>query len=148
MSVFSEDTGNDVCLTISQYALSRRGEYRFISSESGCVRAPDALTIDTKDLSEATIAPTTVTLTTYDCTQRGCRVSATREVVVAAIFTGTGEVMTFSSRSTFDDGTCTYTYSGKGIGRNASASITLNDMIVDGSGFLSTATSLTKVQCR
>src|SRR3712207_7083404 len=57
--VFVGDYGTEVCLNVWKYTISSRGGYTTISSEYGCtIVASDAFTIDTKQLSSATLGAT------------------------------------------------------------------------------------------
>ena len=142
LRVFIRDTGTEVCLTFFTYVVD---DFSAPTFEDGCtLTATDVFSIDTKTLSSGILIPTKVTLTLDECMQTECR----RESVVAATFTGLGTLTSYPSRSRYNDGTCTYTFSSKSIGRDAAATIALDGQSLDVSGFLSRSKSKTKIQCK
>jgi hypothetical protein len=89
------------------------------------------------------LAPTVVPL--QSCDRRGC--TPTRTVTVAGTFTSTGPLQSFSDRSKYTDGACTYTFSGKGAGREARGTITVDGQALSAQAFLTSSTSTFKVSC-
>ena len=142
LRVFIRDTGTEVCLTFFTYVVD---DFSAPTFEAGCtLTATDVFSIDTKTLSSGILIPTKVTLTLDECMQTECR----RESMVAATFTGLGGLTSYPSRSQYNDGACTYTFSSKSIGRDAAATITLDGQSLDISGFLSRSKSKTSIQCK
>ena len=106
------DTGTDVFNLLT-------GEVSSIQ-ESGCSFDPGEGTIIERDLSAATIAPTTVTVETFSCDEIECgHTGETRDVTVEGTFTATSTVTRESLRDVFDDGVCTNRFSARGTSREA-----------------------------
>ncbi len=142
LRVFIRDTGTEVCLTFFTYVVD---DFSAPTFEDGCtLTATKVFTVDDKTLSPGILVPTKVTLTLDECIQTECR----RERVVAATFTGLGGLTSYPSRSQYNDGACTYTFSSKSIGRDAAATLTLDGQSLDISGFLSRSKSKTSIQCK
>jgi hypothetical protein len=120
--------GTTVCFYTETFSYRDRpgrpgGESTF---ESGCSTAPSGTLSVSNDLTSATLATSTVTISTYDCTEEDCVPVSSRDVTVSGSWTGSGPVVSFSDRSRFDDGTCVYTFSGKGQSRDAVATATVD----------------------
>jgi hypothetical protein len=103
----------------------------------------DAVQLDLKNLTTATLGPVTVQL--VRCDESGCQPSAT--VTLALTFTGTGEVTTFRHRSKAMNG-CKFMSSTKGIQRQGEATLTIDGTTYAAVAYLSTAQDTFKVQCR
>ncbi len=120
-----------------------------------CVSAPagfgctlvdeDAVQLDEKYLSTATLAPVTIPL--ERCDASGCG-PVDAAVTVAVRFIGTGEITTSKLRSKFSNG-CTEMGSSKGIRRAGDATITIDGTTYDAT-YAAAAFSrdMFKVQCR
>ena len=145
-SAFSFDCGPTVCTDVTVDAFSVSGETivvcvseskfnistgRLISQDSACSDeiSSDALAID-EDLSSASLAPTDVTF--FNCNPQGCVAGDT--VTVSADLTAFGPIFTDKQRSTFSDGTCTFTFSSSGEQRQASGTISLDDETLTADG--------------
>ncbi|MDP8957519.1 MAG: hypothetical protein M3N24_11305 [Actinomycetota bacterium] len=98
--------------------------------ESGCTNAPRGTLAVSKDLSSATLRPTSIEVMpcTYDweTDEEICYGDRARTVTVSAQWTGEGRASKSSSRYMFRDEMCTETYWDKGIGRDADATGTVN----------------------
>ena len=119
--------------------------------EQGCADDPQLTVVDT--LASVTAAAPVVELNQATCTydpetgEGSCVEGGTRSVAVEAEFTGTGEVSAqrWSSRgqSVIEGVRCTYSSSGSGVSREASASMT-----IDGTGFDPTLAQLSNGKTR
>ena len=110
----------------------------------GCTAvADDAVTVEEKDLTSATLGPITIRL--QRCDRFGCEPG--EEVTIALTFTGTGELTKFQSRFKSMNG-CKMMGSTKGIQRQGEATITIRGETYDADGFLTTSRDTFKVQCR
>ncbi len=93
--------------------------------ESGCTDAPRGTLTVAKNLSSATLRPTSVdvVLCTYDpkTDEEICYEDRPRTITVSAQWTGEGRASRSSSRYMFKDEVCTESYWDKGIGRDATA---------------------------
>lgn len=130
-------SGTRVCLFVYTEQYSGR---RFLGStqESGCTVDADGAFTAANNLSSATLSPTKITLDQLECTYdpatdtETCTVVSSRDTTVSAEFTATGSLVKSSQRGTFSDGTCTFTYSSRGSGREASVVLTLDGQVVSG----------------
>jgi len=148
-------SGTRVCLSVYTEQYSGR---RFLGStqESGCTVAADGAFTAANNLSSATLSPTTVTLDQVECTYdpdtdtETCTVVSSRDTTVSADFTATGSLVKSSQRGTFSDGTCTFSYSSRGSGREANAVLMLDGQTVSGEtyAFLEDDRSTFKETCR
>ncbi len=144
-----QQSGTRVCLSV--YTESYAGN-RYISSsyESGCTTAPKGTFSASNDLSSASLQGTTVTLSSYQCTyeegseEGDCTVVSSRPMTVWANWTGIGELSSSSFRGKFSYGDCTFSYSSKGKGREATVSSSLGD----GWGYLEDGRTTFKESCR
>jgi hypothetical protein len=91
------------------------------------------------DLSSATLSPTDVEI----CDGRRCET-----VTVSADLEGTGETVTYRSRGSSKDGTCTFTYSDSGQSRFATGTITLDGETMDAEGDIRSYKSTFSERCR
>jgi hypothetical protein len=107
------------------------------SGSGGCTEDVD-LTV-AGDLSSANLAPTAIEV----CARRHCET-----ITVSAELEGTGDVATFKSRYTENDGTCTYTYSDSGERRSATGSITFDGATTDAEGSISSVQTTFSSRCR
>jgi hypothetical protein len=141
--VFRNDQGTQVCIENVNYDAANT-----LISEYGCAAiAEQAFTLD-KKLQGATLAPTTVTLNTFDCQEAtGCTVVSSHDVQVAATMTGVGELQKIKSRSSFDDGRCTYQNKNGGEVRTGTTNVILDGENIGGEGTLAESQSLTVVRC-
>jgi len=122
-----------VCVGRFNYAITPNGRFRPIGNESGCAElATNPLTI-AADFLSASLSPTQVTL--FSCNRQGCTESDA--VMVSAAWTSTGQVIEFSNRDTFSDGTCTYRFTSTGMQSQATADITIDGTTIGGNGFYS-----------
>lgn len=145
--LFVDDGAARACLDIYTYDPAAG----LLSHETGCAAVPEGrFTYDTKSLSGASFAATTITLLHLVCDPTGCQPSGSpdRTVTVAATYTGVGEVSAFraNSKSTYKN--CTIYFVGKGSQRDAEASATIDGQSLTSFGFLSTSTQKSKVICR
>ncbi len=122
-----------------------------LAHETGCAPVPEGrFTYDTKSLSGAAFSATTIQMQELVCDAGFCQPSGRpdRSTVVAATFTGVGEVSTFrhNSKSTYKN--CTIYFVGRGSSREAVARATIDGQTLDAPGFLSASTQKFKVICR
>jgi hypothetical protein len=103
-------------------------------TEQGCSDGTQLTVVDTLESVAATVPALELTQTvcTYDpeTGQESCEAGDAHSVAVEALFTGTGDVVpqrwSNKSRSIFDGYRCTFSSSGNGITREATASITID----------------------
>lgn len=106
--------------------------------EQGCIDDPQLAVVDTLESVTATVPALVLTeeLCTYDpeTGEVSCEPGATRSVAVAAEFSGNGDVFeqrwTSKGRSLFEGVRCTFTSSGSGVSREASASATIDGTVL------------------
>lgn len=102
--------------------------------EQGCADDPQLVAVDTLESLTASVGALELTemLCTYDPETGGewCELGDSRFVPVEAVFTGIGEISSdrwnSKSRSVVDGARCTFSSSGSGIRRDATASITID----------------------
>jgi hypothetical protein len=111
-----------IVVCVSEFTFNLRTG-RTVSEEGGCSNeiSADALVI-TDDLSSASLSPTEVTF--FNCNPQGCVEGDT--VTVSAELTAFGPIFTDRQRSTFSDGTCTFTFTSSGDQRQATGTITID----------------------
>ena len=107
--------------------------------EQGCTDDPQITVVD--PLASVTAAASGLELAAAICTfdpktgEPSCVEGETRSVEVGAVFTGTGDVSaqrwTSKGQSVFEGVRCTYSSSGSGISREASASMTLDGVALE-----------------
>ena len=103
------------------------GEVLTSLGESGCTFDVGEGTVVERDLSTATIAPTTITLETFSCDEIECGPTGeTRDVSVEGTFTATSAATRSSFRNVFDDGVCVSRDSSRGTARQAMFSGTVD----------------------
>jgi len=148
LTVRASDATTEGCLEIATYAISAN-EVTGAIVESGCGPVSQgAFTFEAKDLSAAALSPTIITLQAFACDAQGCApTGGTKTVVVAATFTGIGEVSTFRANSKTTFGGCTMFFVGKGSSREAQARTTIDDRSFDSPGILATSTQKFMVIC-
>ena len=125
---------------------------RLLTHETGCSSVTEGrFTYDTKSLSGAAFSATTIQMQELVCdSSLVCQPSGRpdRSVVVAATYTGVGEVSTFRAnrKSTYKN--CTMYFNGKGSSREAAASATIDGETHEAPGFLNASTQKFRVLCR
>jgi hypothetical protein len=145
--LFVDSGSARACLDIYTYNPS----VGLLSYETGCAPVPEgSFTYDTKSLSGAAFSATTIQLQELVCDAGFCQPSGRpdRSAVVAATFTGIGEVSTFRANSKSTFGNCTMYFVGKGSSREAVATVTIDGQPLDPPGFLSVSSQKSKVICR
>ncbi len=145
--LFVDDRSARACLDIYTYDPT----VGLLGHETGCAPVPEGrFSYDTGSLSEAAFSATTIPMQELVCDAGLCQPSGRpdRNAVVAATFTGVGEISTFraNSKSTYKN--CTIYFVGKGSSREAVASATIDAQPLESPGFLSTSTQKSKVICR
>jgi hypothetical protein len=126
-------TGTQVCMS-SFVDMFNQATDEFISAtfEFGCTTDVGAGTEIERDLSSATIAPTTVDLQIQTCDPTECTDPVdSGSAVVEGTFTGTGPVIRQSSHNSFDDGICTFRDSFRGTSRQSTFSGTIDGQAVE-----------------
>lgn len=104
---------------------------RITSEDSACsAELPADTLVVEDDLSSASVPPTDVTF--FNCNQQGCVEGDT--ITVSLELTGFGPITTDRQRSTFNDGTCTFTFSSSGEQRQATGTITLDGEVLEAQG--------------
>ena len=113
--------GTEVCYSTGTDTFNQvTGEIISSLQENGCTQDPGEGTVIERDLSSATIAPTTITLETFVCDEFDCGPTGeTRDVTVEGTFTATSTAIRQSSRNVFDDGICVFRDSFRGTSRQA-----------------------------
>jgi hypothetical protein len=144
--LFVTDGAAQACLDIYSYTPL----VGLLGYESGCAPVPaGGYFFDTKYLSEAAFSSITIAMQGYVCDAGLCQPSGQpASKVVAATFTGVGDVSTFRANSKSTFGNCTMYFVGKGSSREADASVTIDGQPLDPPGFLSASTQKSKVICR
>ena len=131
-----------VCLSQATFNIHNG---RLISQDGAC---SDEVSSDTlvigEDLSSASLAPTDVTF--FNCNQQGCTEGDT--VVVSAELTAFGPTFTDRQRSTFSDGTCTFTFSSSGQQRQATGTLTVDNETLSADGNIGMGTFTFREHCR
>ena len=117
---FSGTDFTDACASVVTYRFRGSGQPVVTSEKFACGPASGANVAD--DLSSATLQPSTLQVVT--CGPQSC--SPSGSISVAGSWTATGEPISFSSRSTFTDGTCTFKQSSTGERVDATATITVD----------------------
>jgi hypothetical protein len=126
---------SQVCAAISSYTFSLITK-EYIGApifERGC-RADlpsGAIRFGTK-LTGAALSATHLTVEQWTCDEEECQPGASRDVVVAATWTGIGPIQASKSRSSGGDGTCRYSDWSKGSGRNAAVQASFDGLAVGG----------------
>ena len=119
--------GTEVCYSTGTDVFNQvTGEGSSIQ-ENGCAQDVGDGTVIERDLSAATIAPTTITLEGFSCDEIECGPTGeTRDVTVEGTFTATSAAFRQSNRNVFDDGICTFRDSSRGTSRGAMFSGTVD----------------------
>lgn len=145
IDVMRGSEGTQVCVQVASLLADGTSS---TSYEYGCTNTPDSAFAVGKKLASATLAPSTVTINTLECEKEiGCTVVSSRDVNVAASWTGTGVLLTQKAGSSHDNGTCSYKFKGVAQSRDANASITLDGRTLSGAGSLVDAKSAYVVKC-
>jgi len=120
--------GTEVCYSTGTDVFNQvTGEGISSIQENGCTQDPGEGTVIERDLSAATIAPTTITLETFSCDEIECGPTGeTRDVTVEGTFTATSAAFRSSNRNVFDDGICVFRDSSRGTSRGAMFSGTVD----------------------
>ena len=120
--------GTEVCYSTGTDVFNQvTGEVLSSIQENGCTQDPGDGTVIERDLSSATIAPTTITLETFVCDEVECGPTGeTRDVTVEGTFTATSDAVRQSNRNVFDDGICVFRDSSRGTSRGAMFSGTVD----------------------
>jgi hypothetical protein len=120
--------GTEVCYSTGTDVFNQvTGEGISSIQENGCTQDPGEGTVIERDLSAATIAPTTITLETFSCDEIECGPTGeTRDVTVEGTFTATSAAFRQSNRNVVDDGMCVFRDSSRGTSREAMFSGTVD----------------------
>jgi hypothetical protein len=144
---------SQVCASVASYTVDAiTGDYLGDPVyEYGCRAdlASGAIRFGSK-LSSASLAATHVTIDQWVCDdQKECVPGASRDVVVAATWTGFGPTSTGKYRSSGNDGTCRYSDWFKGSDRSANVTASFDGQPVSGDqgGYLSSGRSGFKSAC-
>jgi hypothetical protein len=129
-----------LCAYHVQVALGADGGYvEPPVSEQGCSDDPQLTVVDTLESVTATVAALELTeaICTYDpeTGEESCEPGATRSVAVSAEVIGIGDIFadrwSNKTRSELDGSRCTFTSSGSGIRREATATMTIDGTTLD-----------------
>ena len=142
VDVFSGPDYADACVYQFSYAFGPSGRGRLISEVSGCAPA-DGFSI-AADLTSASLGSTSIPV--YSCGRRSCTDAGT--VDVSASWLAVGTVNTYSGRSSFKDGSCTYRQTFSGASAEASAVVTIDGTSSDAYGWMSREEYTVTVRCR
>jgi hypothetical protein len=120
--------GTEVCYSTGTDAFNQvTGEGISSIQEFGCTTDVGEGTVIERDLSGATIAPTTIALEGFSCDEIECGPTGEfRDATVEGIFTATSAVFRQSNRNVFDDGICIFRDSSRGTSRRAMFSGTVD----------------------
>ena len=120
--------GIELCAYAYTYTyVTATGETIDYSEGNGCTTELGAGSVIAKDLSTATLTPTTVTIQGQICDEFGCVPAGDpRSVVVEGTWTGVGPVFRNSFRSVTDDGVCVFRDRSSGTFREATFSGTFD----------------------
>lgn len=119
---------NQVCVNVDSYVIDDVtgdfvGDPTF---ESGCkVDLPSGRLTFGRNLSSATLAPTTISIQKYVCDEYICTPGSSRDVTAGGTWTGVGPTYFQKYRTSSNDGTCRSNESGKGSMREASLTGTI-----------------------
>ena len=130
----SGETFEYVC--VDRYTYNARTG-RLTKEEHGCTDTTN-LTV-AQDLSSATLTPTQVEV----CDGRNCDT-----VTVSAELQAVGDTATFRGRSSFKDGTCTFTFSDSGQSRHAAGTLTIDGETTNVDGGIREYKSTFSQRCR
>jgi len=145
--VDNPDGPAQACLDISSYDKTEMG-FVPLGYETGCTPiAPSSFSIDTKDLTTASLAPTAILVQAFTCNSTGCNPTGSRTALVSATYAGVGDLATFRSNSKSTFGGCSMYFVGKGSSREATATLTIDSRSLDALGSLFTSTQKIKVLC-
>ncbi|HYH92214.1 MAG TPA: hypothetical protein VD763_03560 [Candidatus Saccharimonadales bacterium] len=125
--------GAELCAQAFTYTLvTATGEAIDFSNEFGCTMDLGAGSVIAKDLSTATLTPTTVTIQGETCDEISCVPAGTpRDIVVEGTWTGVGQVVREQYRSVTDDGVCVSRDRSKGSFREATFAGTFDGQPLD-----------------
>ena len=146
--------GTEVCYDLFKDTFDvTTGEFLSSIQEFGCTRDVGQGSSIERDLSSATIAPTTINLETFVCDQNGCNSTPGTDVTVEGTFTATSAAIRSSFREVFDDGFCTSRTSFRGTSRGAMFSGTIDgqsEEFGDPDGFaeIGRGTNSSRFSCR
>lgn len=143
---------SQVCAAVGTYSFDLiTGEYVGEPTfERGCrTDLPNGAIGFGSKLSGATLAATTVTLEQLVCDEYDCVPGASRNVVVAATWTGVGPIQSGKYRASGDDGTCRYSEWSKGTSRSADIIASFDGQPVNGDqgGYLASGRSGFRSRC-
>ena len=112
--------GTEVCYSTGTDVFNQVTGEGTSDQENGCTQDVGDGTVIARDLSAATIAPTTITLETFVCNEVECGPTGeTRDVTVEGTYTATSAAVRQSFRNVFDDGVCVFRDSSRGTSRQA-----------------------------
>ena len=109
IQAFSRGTNWEVCVNRSSSVFPPAGDPTFTNAYGCTIVGANRFTIDRK-LTSATIRPTVIPLASFTCDAFGNCTETTEDVTVSASWMGTGEVIRFRDRSTFQQGKCKQTF--------------------------------------
>lgn len=134
----------DACVSVFTYRVRANGSgFQQLDEQSGCGPVSAADVAD--NLSSATLSPSTIPL--FECGPSDCTQAGT--LTVAGEWTAIGDPIPHSSRSTFKDGTCTFTQTTSGAHAEATALLTVGDETYDAAfAFISHEESTFTQRCR
>lgn len=112
--------GTELCAFVNTRTFVS-GAFIDFSQEFGCTTELGAGSAIAKDLSTATLTPTTVTIQGQTCDEFGCEPTE-REIEVAGTWTGVGPVIRETVRLVSDDGVCDFRDRSSGTFREATFS--------------------------
>ncbi len=120
--------GTELCAYVYTYTyVTATFETIDYSEEFGCTTELGAGSVIAKDLSTATLTPTTVTIQGQICDEISCEPAGDpRDIVVEGTWTGVGPVIRESYRSVVDDGVCVFRDRSSGTFRDATFSGTFD----------------------
>lgn len=147
--VNSPDGPSEECLDVTRYATTGPTGFVLLGYERGCTPlAEGGLSIDTRGLASAALAPVDITMQAFTCDPTACTpTGAPRIAHVGATYTGVGDISTFRSNGKSTFGGCTMYFGGRGSSRDATATLTIDGQSLAALGSLSTSAQKIKVLC-
>jgi hypothetical protein len=147
--VDSSGVPSRACLDITRFEATGPMGFVPLGFETGCVSpvADRDFSIDTKSLATAGLSQIGIPVQSFTCVATGCSPTGTRTAQVSAIYTGVGDLSTFRANSKSTFGGCTMYFVGKGISRDATATLTVDGQSLGALGSLFASTRKIKILC-
>jgi hypothetical protein len=147
--VDSSGVPSQACLDIARFETTGPTGFVPLGFETGCVSplADGDFSIDTKSLATAGLSQVGIPVQSFTCNETGCSPTGTRTAQVSATYTGVGDPSSFRANSKTTFGGCTMYFVGKGISRDATATLTVDSQSLGALGSLFASTQKIKALC-